>query len=177
MKNIPLLNHYQAWLNDFTRINLFHGLCQQEIEHWHKLAITSCRSSGGMTSAIVVPQCLLQVTQTSQEEECTVIPRLNKRTDYSLLPGVLLSECYRLGKSRLAEQLQMLFRLHTQPGFRQTLTLLCWCELVAGRDLDEWYSLHLPLPDTLKQWMSEKQKSYRGLKTLTENYIRATRPM
>ncbi|CQH22631.1 TPA: hypothetical protein ACPZMC_002838 [Yersinia enterocolitica] len=42
MKNIPLLNHYQAWLNDFTRINLFHGLCQQEIEHWHKLAITSC---------------------------------------------------------------------------------------------------------------------------------------
>ncbi|EPD2609613.1 hypothetical protein ACR82Q_001268 [Yersinia enterocolitica] len=41
MKNIPLLNHYQAWLNDFTRINLFHGLCQQEIEHWHKLAITS----------------------------------------------------------------------------------------------------------------------------------------
>lgn len=174
MKNIPLLNHYQAWLNDFTRINLCHGLCQQEIEHWHKLAVTSCRSPGGV---IVVPQYLLQVTQTSHEEECAVIPRLNKQTDYSLLPGVLLSECYRLGKSRLAEQLQMLFRLHTQPGSRQALTLLCWCELVSGRDLDEWYTLHLPLPDTLKQWMSEKQESYRGLKTLTEDYIRATRPM
>lgn len=177
MKNIPLLNHYQTWLNDFTRINLFHGLCQQEIEHWHKLAITSRHLSDDSVSVIVVPQCLLQVTQTSLEKTCAVIPRLNKHTDYSLLPGVLLSECYRLGKNKLAEQLQMLFRLHTQPGFRQTLTLLCWCDLVADCDWDEWYTLHLLLPDEQKKWVLEKQNSYQGLNALTENYIRATRPM
>lgn len=90
---------------------------------------------------------------------------------------MLLSECYRLGKSRLADQLQMLFRLHVQPGIRQTLTLLCWCELVTGKDMKEWYELHLSLPDTLKQWLAIKQRTYRGLKALTDDYILVTRPV
>lgn len=36
-----LLNHYQTWLDDFTRVSLSHGLCQQHITQWHRLAITS----------------------------------------------------------------------------------------------------------------------------------------
>ena len=177
MNNSPLLNHYQTWLDDFTRLNMFHGLCQQQITQWHQLAITSCITTGGHSVEIVIPECLLSIIRTRGLKSCAAIPRLTKQTDYSLLPGVLLSECYRLGKGRLAEQLKMLFRLNAQPGMRQTLTLLCWCELTTGEDMEEWYELHLSLPDTLKHWLATKQRAYRGLKAVTDDYIRATQPV
>ena len=177
MNNSPLLNHYQVWLDDFTRVSLLHGSCQQHITQWHRLAITACPMPESSETEVVIPHCLLPVTRTDQLESCSAAPGLTKHTDYSLLPGVLLSECYRLGKSRLADQLQMLFRLHVQPGIRQTLTLLCWCELVTGKDMKEWYELHLSLPDTLKQWLAIKQRTYRGHKALTDDYILVTRPV
>ncbi|MBT9186123.1 secretoglobin family protein [Pectobacterium carotovorum subsp. carotovorum] len=177
MKKTPLLNHYQTWLDDFTRLNLCHGLFQQSITLWHKLTIASCQQEDGSISVIVIPQCLLQVIRTEQVVDCNIIPQLIKHIDYPLLPGVLFSECCRLGKRKLAEQLKMLFRLHTQVGMRHALILLCWCELTTGSDLDEWYSLHLPNADELKQWISARQKAYRGLATLTKDYIDATRPL
>ncbi|MBI0552208.1 secretoglobin family protein [Pectobacterium parmentieri] len=177
MKKAPLLNHYQTWLDDFTRINLWHGLCQQKIEHWHKLTITSGQQEDGSTSIIVIPQRLLQVIRTEQVVDYNIIPQLIKHIDYPLLPGVLFSECCRLGKRKLAEQLKMLFRLHTQPEMRHALILLCWCDFTTGSDLDEWYSLHLSNADELKQWISARQKTYRGLAALTKDYIDATRPL
>lgn len=170
----PLLHHYQAWLDDFTRINLWHGLCQQELMQWHRLTMTPCNLPEG--HIIVIPRCLLQITHSPGVEECTVVPRITKQTDWPLLSGVLLSECYRLEKGMLAEQLQMLFRLHS-PGIRQALTLLCWCELVRGLDMSEWTTLHLLHPDALEQWLAAKQKAYQGLTTLTEGYHRAARPL
>jgi hypothetical protein len=104
-------------------------------------------------------------------------PQLIKHIDYPLLPGVLFSECCRLGKRKLAEQLKMLFRLHTQPEMRHALILLCWCDFTTGSDLDEWYSLHLSNADELKQWISARQKTYRELAALTKDYIDATRPL
>ncbi|WP_261642251.1 hypothetical protein [Erwinia mallotivora] len=99
-----LLNHYQTWLDDFTRISLSHGLCQQHIAQWHRLAITTSPTLDDSVIEIVIPQCLLPIIRTTRLEPCTVDPGLTKHTDYTLLPGVLLSECYRLGKSRLADQ-------------------------------------------------------------------------
>ncbi|WP_337261398.1 MULTISPECIES: secretoglobin family protein [unclassified Serratia (in: enterobacteria)] len=168
----PLLQHYQAWLGDFTRVSLWHGLCQQELKQWHRLALTSCPEG----SVIVIPQCLLQITHSPGVEACAIAPKITKQTDWSLLPGVLLSECYRLERGTLAEQLQMLFRLHS-PAIRQALTLLCWCELVVGLEMSEWTTLHLLSPDALAQWLAVKQKAYRGLTTLTERYGRAARPL
>lgn len=52
----------------------------------------------------------------------------------------------------------MLFRLHTQPEMRHALILLCWCDLITGSDLDEWYSLHLPDADELKVDISTTRK-------------------
>lgn len=173
----PLLNQYQVWLDDFTRMSLFHGLCQQQLMQWHRLVITPLKVPKGVTTGIVIPKSLLQITRTGCLESCIDSPKLTKHIDYSLLPGVLISECYRLEKSRLAEQLQMLFRLHLQPGVRQVLTLLCWCELITGKDMGEWYELHLLLPESLQQWSTKKQKSYRGLKALSDEYILATRPL
>ncbi|AUQ41077.1 secretoglobin family protein [Yersinia ruckeri] len=169
----PLLHHYQTWLDDFTRISLWHGLCQQELTQWHRLALTSCHIPEG--SVIVIPQCLLQITHSPGVEACAIVTKITKQTDWPLLAGVLLSECYRLKQGTLAEQLQMLFRLYS-PAIRQALTLLCWCELVMGLDMSEWYTLHLLHPDTVAQWLAAKQKAYEGLTTLIEGYSRATRP-
>ncbi|OVZ79001.1 secretoglobin family protein [Yersinia kristensenii] len=169
----PILNHYQTWLDDFTRISLWHGLCQQALTQWHRLAMTSCLTPEG--TVIVIPQCLLQITHSPGIDACAIVTKITKQTDWPLLSGVLLSECYRLEKRTLAEQLQMLFRSHS-PAIRQALTLLCWCELVTGPDMSEWYTLHLRLPDALNQWLAAKQKAYRGLTTMIEGYNRAAQP-
>lgn len=173
MQNIsPLLHQYQTWLDDFTRVSLCHGLCQQELAHWHRLALTSCPEG----SVIVIPQCLLQITHSPGVDACAIVPKITKQTDWPLLSGVLLSECYRLERGILAEQLQMLFRLHSL-AIRHALTLLCWCELVMGLEMSEWMTLHLLPPEALNQWLAAKQKSYGGLTTLTEGYHHAARPL
>lgn len=73
MNNSPLLNHYQAWLDDFTRVSLFHGLCQQHIIQWHRLAITASLMPDGSVTECVIPQCLLPVTRTDQLGSCSAI--------------------------------------------------------------------------------------------------------
>ncbi|AJK17464.1 MULTISPECIES: hypothetical protein [Yersinia pseudotuberculosis complex] len=115
----PLLRHYQTWLDDFTRISLWHGLCQQELTQWHRLAMTSRLTPEG--TVIVIPQCLLQITHSPDVDACTVVPKITKQTEWPRLSGVLLSECYHLEKGTLAEQLQRVFRLHS-PTIRQALT-------------------------------------------------------
>ncbi|MGM7970781.1 hypothetical protein ACS77P_07995 [Yersinia enterocolitica] len=90
----PILNHYQTWLDGFTRISLWHGLCQQELTQWRRLAMTSCFTPEG--TVIVIPQCLLQITHSSGVDACSVAPKITKQTDWPLLSGVLLNECYRL---------------------------------------------------------------------------------
>lgn len=169
--------HCQAWLDDLTRLQVTHGLCRPEIKQWHRLTVTTCTLPDGLTGLLIIPQFLLTVTQAACVEEESVAGRIIKRAGGPALAGVLRSECYRLGLSTLAEQLSLLFRQYPQPGIRESLTLLCWCELATGKDMGEWYELHLPFPDTLKRWLAVKQRAFRGLKALTEGYILATRPL
>ncbi|MFP2398660.1 hypothetical protein ACLEW5_09880 [Citrobacter braakii] len=46
-----------------------------------------------------------------------------------------------------------------------------------GIEPEAWYALHLLLPATLKKWINTRQKEFNGLSALTEDYIRATRPL
>ncbi|MGJ7772053.1 hypothetical protein ACSF59_11255 [Escherichia coli] len=71
-------------------------------------------------------------------EEESVAGRIIKRAEGPALAGMLRSECYRLGLSALAEQLSLLFRQYPQPGIRESLMLLCWCELVKGIEPEAW---------------------------------------
>lgn len=105
------------------------------------------------------PAVLLTVTQAACVEEESVAGRIIKRAEGPALAGMLRSECYRLGLSALAEQLSLLFRQYPQPGIRESLMLLCWCELVKGIEPEAWYALHLLLPATLKKWINTRQKS------------------
>ena len=169
--------HCQAWLDDLTRLQVTHGLCQPEIKKWHRLTVTSCSLPNGLTGLLIIPQFLLTVTQAACVEEESVAGRIIKRAEGPALAGMLRSECYRLGLSALAEQLSLLFRQYPQPGIRESLMLLCWCELVKGIEPEAWYALHLLLPATLKKWINTRQKEFNGLSALTEDYICATRPL
>ncbi|EOG2872445.1 hypothetical protein ACK840_004739 [Salmonella enterica] len=63
-------------------------------------------------------------------EEESVAGRIIKRAEGPALAGMLLSECYWLGLSALAEQLSLLVRQYPQPGIRESLMLLCCCAAV-----------------------------------------------
>ncbi len=41
-----LLQHYQRWLDDFTRLAVRHGLCHPNIQASHQLTIGSLRFTG-----------------------------------------------------------------------------------------------------------------------------------
>ncbi len=175
MKNKSLLNHYQAWLDDFTWANIAHGLCQPEIKRWHKLAMTRCRSLNGLPSSLVIPHFLLSVTQTPVTDNPPELAQIIKCTDSPLLPGVLLSECARLGLISLAKQLKSAFWLNTAPGIRESLTLLCWCELAKNSDASEWCIPCLQ-PEELPQWICDSQEKHPGLSRLTGAYLHAIKP-
>ncbi|MEY8710521.1 secretoglobin family protein [Mangrovibacter phragmitis] len=171
----PLLNHYQAWLDDFTRINLAHGLCQPEIKHWHKLTMTTCRPLNGLASSLVIPHFLLSVTQTPVTDNPTGQTQITKYADYPLLPGILLSECARQGLLSLTKQLKSAFWLNTAFGMRESLTLLCWCELAKDSDASEWCIPCLQ-PEELQQWICDSQEKHPGLSRLTGAYLHAIKP-
>lgn len=91
--------HCQAWLDDLTRLQVTHGLCQPEIKKWHRLTVTSCSLPNGLTGLLIIPQFLLTVTQAACVEEESVAGRIIKRAEGPALAGMLRSECYRLGLS------------------------------------------------------------------------------
>lgn len=169
--------HCQAWVDDLTRLHAIHGLCCPEIKTWHTLAMTSCTIPDGTVGLLIIPRFLLTITQAACVNEGSVVGRIIKHAQGQPLAGMLTSECYRLGLSALAEQLQLLFRQYPQPGMRESLTLLCWCELMDGIELEAWYSLHLPSSHSLKKWIAGRQKRFRGLAPLTENYFRLCLPL
>lgn len=175
MKNKSLLNHYQAWLDDFTWANIAHGLCQPEIKRWHKLTMTTCRPLNGLASSLVIPHFLISATQTLVTDNPTEQTQITKDADYPLLPGVLLSECTRLGLLNLAKQLRSAFWLNTAPGMRESLTLLCWCELAKNSAASGWCIPCLQ-SEGLQQWISDSQEKHPGLGEFTDAYLRALKP-
>lgn len=73
--------HCQAWLDDLTRLQVTHGLCQPEIKKWHRLTVTSCSLPNGLTGLLIIPQFLLTVTQAACVEEESVAGRIIKRAE------------------------------------------------------------------------------------------------
>ncbi|EKE2792412.1 malate transporter, partial [Salmonella enterica] len=97
-----LLNHYQTCLNDYTRPAIIHGQCQPEIIRWHTLAIVSCTLPGGELAGLVIPERLQHVLSLPTTAPMAAVQDINTGLMPLLLPGVLLSECERLGMRRLS---------------------------------------------------------------------------
>lgn len=58
----PLVEVYQRWLNDHTRLAVRYGISTRKTHHWHTLTTTGITLADGRRVAIVVPSCLLPVS-------------------------------------------------------------------------------------------------------------------
>ncbi|EAA3086272.1 malate transporter [Salmonella enterica] len=170
MNNV-LLNHYQACLDDYTRPAVLHGQCQQGINHWHKLAMVPCKLPGGDLAELVIPERLQRVLTIPTTAPITTVQVINKDMMYLLLPGVLISECERLGMRRLSNKLVSLFQQFNSPGVKECLTLLCWSELATSINHDEWNELHRLQAEALMRWIDEKLQTLWELQPQIEDYV------
>lgn len=166
-----LLNQYQVCLNDFTRPAIIHGQCQPEIIRWHKLAIVPCTLPGGELAELVIPERLLRILNVPTTAPMTAAQDINTGLMSLLLPGVLLSECERLGMRRLSNKLQSLFQQFKGPGIRERLTLLCWAELATNIDHNEWKELHRLSSESLIAWTDQKLQTFWALQSQIEDYV------
>ncbi|HDC2661602.1 TPA: malate transporter [Salmonella enterica] len=166
-----LLIHYQACLNDFTYPAILYGQCQPEINRWHKLAMVPCTLPGGELAGLVIPERLQHVLSLPTTAPITAAQDINTGLMSLLLPGVLLSECERLGMRRLSNKLQSLFQQFKGPGIRERLTLLCWAELATDIDHNEWKELHRLSTESLISWTDQKLQTLWGLQPQIEDYV------
>ncbi|ECB7304912.1 malate transporter [Salmonella enterica subsp. enterica serovar Yovokome] len=166
-----LLNHYQTCLNDYTRPAIIHGQCQPEIIRWHTLAIVSCTLPGGDLAELVIPERLQRILNIPTTAPMTAAQDINTGLMSLMLPGVLLSECERLGMRRLSNKLQSLFQQFRGPGIKERLTLLCWSELATGIDHNEWKELHRLSTESLISWTDQKLQTLWGLQPQIEDYV------
>ncbi|MBJ5342640.1 malate transporter [Salmonella enterica subsp. enterica serovar Kastrup] len=166
-----LLNHYQACLNDYTHPAIIHGQCQPEIIRWHTLAIVSCTLPGGDLAELVIPERLQRILNIPTTAPMTAAQDINTGLMSLLLPGVLLSECERLGMRRLSNKLQSLFQQFKGPGIRERLTLLCWAELATDIDHNEWKELHRLSSESLIAWTDQKLQIFWALQPQIEDYV------
>ncbi|EDU6485777.1 malate transporter [Salmonella enterica subsp. enterica serovar Gaminara] len=170
MNNV-LLNHYQTCLDDYTRPAVLHGQCQQGINRWHKLAMVPCKLPGGDLAELVIPERLQRVLTIPTTAPITTVQVINKDMMYLLQPGVLISECERLGMRRLSNKLQSLFQQFKGPGIRERLTLLCWAELATDIDHNEWKELHRLSSESLIAWTDQKLQTFWALQSQIEDYV------
>ncbi|EBH5838360.1 malate transporter [Salmonella enterica] len=166
-----LLNHYQACLDDYTRPAILHGQCQPEIIRWHTLTMVICTLPCSELAELLLPEGLQRVLNIPTTAPITVAQDINKNQMPLLLPGVLLSECKRLGMRRLSNKLQSLFQQFRGPGLRERLTLLCWSELATGIDHNEWKKLHRLSTESLISWTDQKLQEFWVLQPQIEDYI------
>lgn len=82
----------------------------------------------GSRAHLIITEYLRCIANVSVVTEQPNYQRINKNTLYTLLPGVLLSECERLGLSHLSKNLTALFWKFLMSGIWSALTLLCWYE-------------------------------------------------
>lgn len=84
-----------------------------------------CTLPSSELAELLIPERLQRVLNIPTTAPITVAQDINKNLMPLLLPGVLLSECERLGMRRLSNKLQSLFQQFRGPRFRERLMLLC----------------------------------------------------
>lgn len=61
----PLVEVYQRWLNDQTRLAVRYGISTRKTHHWHTLTATGITLADRRWVTMVVPVCLLLPEVTS----------------------------------------------------------------------------------------------------------------
>ncbi|EJC4647944.1 hypothetical protein MY092_005434 [Salmonella enterica] len=171
----PLVEVYQRWLNDQTRLAVRYGISTRKTHQWHTLTTTGITLANGRRVAMVVPSCLLSVSSVMDNAgshvDAPVLADMNSLRAYPQLPGILLSECIRLRLDGLHNCLEQVFSRLREPGLRESLTLLCWYELVNGRQDCNWQGLITLNEREVSKWVTSRLAQYSLLYRVVDEYV------
>ncbi|EDS7008701.1 hypothetical protein I4R72_002929 [Salmonella enterica] len=171
----PLVEVYQRWLNDHTRLAVRYGISTRKTHQWHTLTTTGITLADGRRVAMVVPSCLLSVSPgvraSRNEGTVSVLADISSLRAYPQLPGILLSECIRLRLDGLHDGLEQVFSRLKEPGLRESLTLLCWYELVNGLQNSDWLCLPGLSGQEMKAWVETRLSQYPLLYRVVDEYV------
>ncbi|EDQ0044966.1 hypothetical protein B7D85_004529 [Salmonella enterica subsp. enterica serovar Bredeney] len=171
----PLVEVYQRWLNDQTRLAVRYGISTRKTHHWHTLTTTGITLADGRQVTMVAPSCLLSVSPgvraSRNEGTVSVLADISSLRAYPQLPGILLSECVRLRLDGLHDGLEQVFRYLREPGLRESLTLLCWYELVNGLQNSDWLCLPGLSGQEMKAWVETRLSQYSSLYGVVDEYV------
>ncbi|EAM9431113.1 TPA_asm: hypothetical protein G0G78_23875 [Salmonella enterica] len=171
----PLVEVYQRWLNDQTRLAVRYGISTRKTHHWHTLTTTGITLADGRQVTMVVPSCLLSVSpamnNAGSHVDVPVVVDINSLRTYPQLPGILLSECVRLRLDGLHNCLEQVFSRLKGPGLRESLTLLCWYELVDGLQNSDWQYLPGLSEQEVKTWVETRLSRYPLLHRIVDEYV------
>ncbi|EKC2495346.1 hypothetical protein OOO55_004477 [Salmonella enterica] len=171
----PLVEVYLRWLNDHTRLAVRYGISTRKTHRWHTLTTTGITLADGRRVAMVVPVCLLPVPSVMDNAgshvDVPVLVDMNSLRSYPQLPGILLSECIRLRLDGLYAGLEQVFSRLKEPGLRESLTLLCWYELVNGLQNSDWLYLPELSEQEVKKWLETRLAQYPLLYRVVDEYV------
>ncbi|EJA5030385.1 hypothetical protein MU985_004891 [Salmonella enterica] len=171
----PLVEVYQRWLNDQTRLAVRYGISTRKTHRWHTLTTTGIILADGRQVTMVVPACLLSappaVNNAGSHVDVPVLVDMNSLRSYPQLPGILLSECIRLRPDGLYNCLERVFSRLREPGLRESLTLLCWYELVNGLQNSDWLYLPELSEQEVKTWGERRLSQYSSLYGVVDEYV------
>ncbi|EEJ5471803.1 hypothetical protein AU693_004901 [Salmonella enterica subsp. diarizonae] len=171
----PLVEVYQRWLNDQTRLAVRYGISTRKTHGWHTLTTSGITLADGQRVSMVVPSCLLSVSpgvaQAGNERVFSVVVDMNSLRTYPQLPGILLSECARLRLAGLFNCLERVFSCLKTPGQRESLTLLCWYELINDRRDGNWQDLVTLNEREVAAWLACHLARYPLLHRMVDEYV------
>ncbi|EDK7618569.1 hypothetical protein CKG84_16705 [Salmonella enterica subsp. enterica serovar Newport] len=171
----PLVEVYQRWLNDHTRLAVRYGISTRKTHTWHTLMTTGITLADGRQVTMVAPSCLLSVSPTVREPgnegSVSVLADISSLRAYPQLPGILLSECARLRLDGLYDGLEQVFCRLRGPGLRESVTLLCWYELVNGLQNSDWMYLSALNEQEVKAWVETRLSQYPLLYRVVDEYV------
>ncbi|ECI3333966.1 hypothetical protein DKS97_25565, partial [Salmonella enterica subsp. diarizonae] len=105
------------------------------------------------------------------EGTVSVLADISSLRVYPQLPGILLSECVRLRLDGLHDGLEQVFSRLKEPGLRESLTLLCWYELMNGRQDCNWQGLVTLNEREVSEWMASRLARYPLLYRVVDEYV------
>lgn len=170
-----LLDKYQSHLDDSATHAIRQRISTRKIHAFHQLSMTTVSLPGQRKAHLIIPARLMQQSGISRIEAGSraILPVKATRhlRRYPMLSGILISECERLHLEVLSDSLQQLFDRENDPGVRETLTLLCWSELLDGLSYREWASLADKTDRQLQVWINARLETQLTLRVMIDEYV------
>ncbi|KFX02958.1 hypothetical protein KP22_17480 [Pectobacterium betavasculorum] len=170
-----LLDKYQSDLDDSAAHAIHQGISTRKIHTFHRLRLTAVSLPDQHKSHLIVPAKLMQKSRISRIEAASraILPVETRRylRRYLMLSAILISECDRLHLDELSDSLQRLFDRENEPGIQETLTLLCWPELLNGLSYGEWASLADKTDRQIQVWIKTRLRTQPARRAMIDEYV------